>query len=158
MESKILNWIETFVEVPNEKLNGWSPCPYARQARLDNKIKIVNVENDNIFYDIITNLDSLNEGKDIVIYCIKDITAQRLDSVITELNRHRYNSNYVFLEDHPMVEEYVNGLKMNFGECTLILAQKLDKLNEASTKLKSKGYYDVWSAENLEDVVNWRTK
>lgn len=158
MESKILNWIERFVEVPNDKLNGWSPCPYARQARLENKIKIVNVENDNIFYDIITNLDSLNEGIDVIIFCIKDITVQRLDSVMTELNRHRYNSGFVFLEDHPMVEEYINGLKMNFGECTLILAQRLDKLNEASEKLKNKGYYDVWSQDNLEDVVNWRTK
>lgn len=158
MESKILNWIETFVEVPNEKLNGWSPCPYARQARLENKIKIVTVYSDNVFYDIITNLDSLNEDTDVVIYCLPNITVERLNIIVNELNSHRDKSGFVFLEDHPQAEEYVNDVKMNFGECALILAQKLDKLNEASKKLKSKGYYDVWSEQNLEDVVNWRTK
>ena len=30
------------------------------------------------------------------------------------------------------------------------------KLNEASTKLKEKGYYDQWSEDDLNFVVNWR--
>ena len=28
----------------------------------------------------------------------------------------------------------------------------------ANRKLKSKGYYDCWSQENLEDIVLWRHK
>ena len=36
----IERWVETFVEVPNHALGGWPPCPYARQARLNNEYEI----------------------------------------------------------------------------------------------------------------------
>ena len=62
----------------------------------------------------------------------------------------------VALEDNPNDEEFVNGVHMNFGECIIVLVQRLSKVNEASTILKKKGYYDTWSKENLDDVVNWR--
>ena len=46
---------------------------------------------------------------------------------------------------------------MNNGKYAIVFIQKLDKLNEASDYLKSKTkYYDVWSQENLDDVVTWR--
>jgi hypothetical protein len=54
-------------------------------------------------------------------------------------------------------EENINGAKMNFGLCSLVLVQRLSKLNNASKVLKEKGYYDNWSKENLDDVVTWRT-
>ena len=66
------------------------------------------------------------------------------------------SKDIVALEDHPDDEEDVNGVKMNFGKCIIILVQRLSKINEASELLKKKGYYDVWSKENLDDVVNWR--
>ena len=61
----------------------------------------------------------------------------------------------IMLEWNDDVEN-VNGVKMNFGKCIIILVQRLSKINEASHVLKEKGYYDVWSKENLDDVVNWR--
>ena len=64
--------------------------------------------------------------------------------------------DYVVLEDHPDKLEYVNGVNMNFGKCGLLLIQKLSKLNEASSQLKAKGYYDHWNQQVLDDVVNWR--
>ena len=158
LEEKIYHWLETFVEVPNDKLNGWSPCPYARQARLDKKIKIVEGDSNSVFYTVFCHIDSLNEGYDVIVYCFdKSIDPNYFSLMTSELNKYKHNTGFIFLEDHPDVEEYVNGVKMNFGECALILAQKLDKLNIASEKLKQKGYYDVWSIENLNDVVNWRT-
>jgi hypothetical protein len=66
--------------------------------------------------------------------------------------------NYVILEDHPDSPEYINEVNMNFGECGLLVIQKLDKLNKASEQLKEKGYYDVWSQQDLDDVVSWRYK
>jgi hypothetical protein len=64
--------------------------------------------------------------------------------------------NYVILEDHPNDEEYVNGVKMNFGLAGLLVVQKLDKLNTASEQLKAKGYYDKWDQAALDQVVSWR--
>jgi hypothetical protein len=62
----------------------------------------------------------------------------------------------VVLEDHPDSEEFINGAKMNFGECGLMILQQLSKLNTAADQLKQKGYYATWSDENLDQVVNWR--
>ena len=159
-EHKLYKWLETFVEVPNEKLNGWSPCPYARQARLENKIKLIPLSINNIFYNIFIHLDSLYEQYDVIVYYIKadQISVDMLTDVTQELNHFKDKSGFIFLEDHPDNEEFINGVKMNFGEYALILAQRLDALSEASVKLKNKGYYDTWSNENLEDVVIWRNK
>jgi hypothetical protein len=38
---KLNQWLVDFVEKPNSLLNNWSPCPYARQARLSNQIHVV---------------------------------------------------------------------------------------------------------------------
>ena len=43
---------------------------------------------------------------------------------------------------------------MNFGKCSLVLVQRLSKLNTASTILKKQGYYDEWPDANYDDVVN----
>jgi hypothetical protein len=38
IEADIRKWSHEFLEVPNDKLNGLPPCPYAKQAWLDNKV------------------------------------------------------------------------------------------------------------------------
>jgi hypothetical protein len=65
-------------------------------------------------------------------------------------------TDYVILEDHPAAPEYVNGIKMNFGLCGLLVIQKLSKLNNASDKLREQGYYDHWDQKALNEVVTWR--
>ena len=37
---KLLKWMEEFVEKPHPSMGNWPPCPYARQARLNNNIDI----------------------------------------------------------------------------------------------------------------------
>ena len=39
--NSITQWMETFVEVPHPSFGNMPPCPYARQFRLQNKIKII---------------------------------------------------------------------------------------------------------------------
>ena len=41
IQLKLNQWLVDFVEKPNPLLNNWPPCPYARQARLSNKIHFV---------------------------------------------------------------------------------------------------------------------
>ena len=38
VEADIRKWSHDFLEVPNKKLNGLPPCPYAKQAWLDDKV------------------------------------------------------------------------------------------------------------------------
>jgi len=40
VKTDINRWIEEFLEIPNLALGGWSPCPYARRARLDKAYEV----------------------------------------------------------------------------------------------------------------------
>lgn len=149
----LTQWLVTFVEQPNPLLNNWPPCPYARQARLNNKIHIVfdsplEIEN------YVTFLDNY----DVVVLCFDHavFSASQIELFTKHINSILMWEDYVVLEDHPDSEEFINGVKMNFGKCGLMILQRLSKLNMASDQLREKGYYETWSEENLDDVVNWR--
>jgi hypothetical protein len=150
-------WMIEFIEKPNPLLGNWSPCPFARSARINNKISFQFSEVDGLYTTIKSSLPLLDE-KEVIVICF-DHTM--LDAITTQEHVEAFNKelmpkNYVILEDHPDAPEYVNKVKMNFGDCGLLILQKLDKLTTASEQLSSKGYYDVWSKDELDSVVNWR--
>ena len=154
IRNELIEWMINFVEKPNPMLGGWAPCPYARSARINNKISIQFSD------DLSTTKNSLPllEENEVVVICFDHtkIDPVTLQEVVKQINSELMPNNYVVLEDHPDAPEYVNKIKMNFGKCGLLVLQKLDKLNEASHQLSSKGYYDTWSESELDEVVNWR--
>lgn len=159
IRDQLYHWLENFVEQPHPSLGNWPPCPYARQARITNKMEIVFAESD-ILATVNDSLPLL-ETKDVVIVCFDHtrIKAEFLETLVDYFNKDfLMPDNYVVLEDHPDAPEILNGVTMNFGHCGLLLLSKLDVLNGASVQLRSKGYYDHWPKENLDYVVNWRFK
>ena len=150
---KLEQWLVEFVEKPNPLLNNWPPCPYARQARLANKIHIV--------FDSpleISRYVPFLDDYDVVVLCFDstEYSSSQIELFTRHINSILIHKDYVVLEDHPDSEEFVNGAKMNFGECGLMVLQRLSKLNTAADQLREKGYYNTWSKENLDEVVNWR--
>jgi hypothetical protein len=152
MKDDIQKWLDDFVTQPNPLLNGFPPCPYARAAIVDY------VETDHVSNSLEHLLENWND--DIQVVCLytatENYTPEGLSYIVKEFNKVAMPKDIVALEDHPEDEEDVNGVKMNFGKCIIILVQRLTKVNEASELLRKKGYYDTWSKENLDDVVNWR--
>jgi len=151
MQKEIQKWIEKFVSKPNKLLNGFPPCPYARTAL----IKYVETDHVNMLFDIMLEW---NDDVEVVVLHTptENYTPEGLRFIVNKFNQIAMKEDIIALEDHPDDVENVNGVKMNFGKCIIILVQRLSKINEASHVLKEKGYYDVWSKENLDDVVNWR--
>jgi hypothetical protein len=147
------HWLVNFVEQPNPLLNNWPPCPYARQARLTNKILTVF----DCPLEIAQYTHKLSEF-DVVILCFdhRAYSAGQIELFTKHVNSILMFQDYVVLEDHPNSEEFINGVKMNFGKCGLFILQRLSKLNTAADQLKSKGYYHTWSKQCLDEVVNWR--
>lgn len=150
---KLNQWLINFVEKPNPMLNNWPPCPYARQARVANKIHIVFDSP----LEIVQYISSLGTY-DVVVLCFDhaEFSSSQIELFTKHINSILMWKDYVVLEDHPDAEEYINGVKMNFGECGLMVLQRLSKLNTAADQLKEKGYYNIWSKENLDQVVTWR--
>ena len=155
----LLTWMQDFVEKPNPLLNNWAPCPYARQARISNAIEIVFSDSHQLIPTVERSL-ALLESKDVVIVCFDHTTigVDELTELVKVHNSIIMPRDYVILEDHPDDPEILNGVKMNFGKCGLLLVQKLSKLSAASEQLREKGYYNTWPDENLDAVVNWRDK
>ena len=153
IQQELNTWLINFVEKSNTLLGDWPPCPYAKQARLNNQI--LTVFDSPLNYELYLN----QIGKyEVVIICFDHIkfSASQIELFVKHSNSVLMWKDYVILEDHPDAEENINGVKMNFGLCGLLIIQRLSKLNHASKQLHHKGYYNTWSDENLDDVVNWR--
>lgn len=152
-------WMINFVEANNTQLNNWAPCPYARAARVSNMIHTVFATVPELVQVVRESIDTL-ATKDVVVVCFdhNDISPEHLQEFVQGMNNMLMPLDYVILEDHPDAPEYVNGVKMNFGLCGLLVLQKLSKLNTASDRLRSQGYYDHWDQKALDEVVSWRSE
>lgn len=153
IRQKLQHWLVNFVEQSNTLLDNWPPCPYARQARLANKIHTV-FDSPLEIAQYIKHLADY----EVVVLCFdhKKFSANQIELFTQHVNSILLWQDYVVLEDHPDSNEFINGVKMNFGECGLMILQRLSKLNTAADQLRNKGYYATWSEENLNEVVNWR--
>lgn len=157
MIEDIKKWIEDFVSVHNTRI-GHVPCPFAKQAMLSEKILYVSGA-EHTLADLLDSLaDDWNDKYEVVVvYCPTQLyTPQELSKIVRQFNDVAMNKDLVALEDHPLDPELLNGETMNFGKCSLVLVQRLSKLNSASRLLKKQGYYDTWPDANYNDVVQWR--
>ena len=153
MKKEIEQWIDNFVSVHNEEY-GQIPCPYARAA------KVKYIETDDLGKSLADVINNWSDSHQVVcLYtATENYTPYNLNHLIMEFNAVAMPHDIVALEDHPNDPEIINGVKMNFGKCILVLVQRLSVINRKSLALKDQGYYDNWSEENLDDVVNWRFK
>lgn len=149
----LLSWMKDFVEQPHPSLGGWSPCPYARQARLSNNISIRPGQDP--YADCLSLLYD-EWPQEVVVFWYNQIDPHDFVYDVVRANEVLLAKNIVALEDHPNTEEIINGVKMNFGYCPIIVVQQLDKLTSASEQLKNKGYYHTWTQTELDNIVTWR--
>lgn len=151
----IVNWIADFVEQPHPKLNNWSPCPFARKARLDNKIKIRRGRDP---YADLMNFVKL-EPYDVVIfvYDATTISAQEFERQVYSVNKTFLTTrNLIALSDHPDSPEIVNDVSMNQGTYALIFIQDCEKLNQSAESLAAKGYYQDWPEDYMQSLFSFR--
>jgi hypothetical protein len=124
VERDIRTWSKDFLEVPNAKLNGLPPCPYARKAWADNKV---------VF--------SINTGIDGLLQSIRSFDGHDYDIVVW--------AN----EDLPDME-YLDGLCTDdsLSYC-MVFVQKLSKLDDAALYLEKSNYYEHFPDDVYEALV-----
>jgi hypothetical protein len=165
LQQDLETWIYNWVSVYNENLQA-VPCPFAKQAYVDNKILIHQVEPvtgysaaELIYYNLDQATQHWPADKEVIVLGCNPamITAEELADTVADCNSELLETRgYVALEDHPAAPEVVAGETMNQGLWALVLLQSKEKLNKASAILERQGYYKSWSKENLADVVDWR--
>ena len=154
----IIHWMETFVEVPHPSFGDMPPCPYARQFRLQNKVKII--ECGQIIWDEckFQMLEWSDEWEAVILAStsVAQTSPKHLSQNIMKLNKEFRHQDLVALEDHPDDKEIIDGVTMNHGDLVLVVIQRLKRLNQFSKNLQKTKYYHRWSDDNLDDVVRWR--
>jgi hypothetical protein len=157
MESKefLEKWILESLSKPHAILNDLPICPFAKNAYLENKVKILEVTD--YVSEITSELTVWDDSYEVIVFvCPDDVVASDFTEQVESLNNKFTPHNLVLLEDHVELEEKINDLIFNNGKYNIVLVQRLDKLNQAAEKLHKTAYYANWPKEYYEQVVSWR--
>jgi hypothetical protein len=151
------DWIVNFLDVPQAVLNNIAPCPFAKTALINNKIKFI-AGSDSVIQDMLminSQWDSEYEG--VVLIYPKDIDLEKFVSSVDYVNQQYYQYNGLLaLEDHPQIPETIANLRFNNHKYAIVIVQYAEKLRKASEMLSKRGYYKNWSQSDLDAIVNWR--
>lgn len=157
VQKDIANWIENFLEVENSDLNDWSPCPYARSARLKNSYEV------RIGYEAYEDLMEISKtglnGKEVIIYAYPRnfYTPDEFADIIDKVNQgFLLPVDLIALDDHPDHLEQVNEVCFNQGEYNLAMVQSLSDLNTRAKSIAKQGFYDHWPEEYLKELFKHR--
>ena len=153
----ILYWSETFVEKPHPALGGWPPCPFARQARLNHKVKVmIGIDP---YYDMKSRASWGMGDHEVIVYAYDPAVwlYEQFSTALKDANQEfLLGRDLLVLEDHPAAVEDINGVIMNQGKYALSLVQSLSKLNVQSKLLAQKKFYHNWPDQYLEELFSNR--
>jgi hypothetical protein len=150
-------WITNFLEVPHPALGGFSPCPYARSARVKNSYAVYLGADP--YYDLKNRGRQGMGNKEVVIYVYdpKEWTHEMLAGSIELVNKEvLLPRDMLALEDHPDDIEMVNGVCMNQGTYAMAMCQSLSDLNTKAALMASKGFYHTWPEDYLQALFRHR--
>jgi hypothetical protein len=156
-KTDITTWIEEFLEVPNPALGGWSPCPYARRARLDGAYEVR--PGQDVYWDLAPlswkGIDPLQVV--VYVYDADTVDPKKFTQAVDLANRHyMVPYNLIALLDHPGLPETVNGVSLNQGTYALVLVQSLPDLDQKAAAVGRKGFYDTWPDAYLKELFQHR--
>lgn len=157
VKADIESWIENFLEVPHPALGGFSPCPYARSARVKNSYAVY--LGTDPYYDLKIRGRQGMGDKEVIIYAYdpQEWNHEMLSGSIELVNKEvLLPRDMIALEDHPDDVEMVNGVCMNQGTYALALVQSLSDLNAKSKLMASKSFYHNWPEEYLQGLFQHR--
>lgn len=155
-QEDILQWIRDFVEVPQEALAGWPPCPFARVARLKNLLDIRAGDIDP-YVDLRGITDMAGLDVIVQVYDPGEFDSSEFNELVDSANSaFLAGRGLIALADHPQDIEEVNGVRMNQGQYALVFVQDLHKLNGHARQLASRGFYDLWPRDYLQVLFKGR--
>lgn len=159
VERDMERWVMEVLDVPHAALNGISPCPFARQAWLAKRYRLV--EAGDLMSDLLGTPDAWEDGCDLVIYVFdpaSPIDASWLGETTRQANISLMPRGYMALEGHPDIPESVLDCDMNQGTYAYAIVQPLDKLSKGKASLIGRGYYENWPADMMAQIVEMREK
>jgi hypothetical protein len=159
LQTNIESWILDRLSTRSEVFNGLPPCPYAKAAWIDGKVKThyldgkfplqthIPAEIENYTYHWPKSCEVVVLGFDPL-----GILPAHLSEILDDCKLMLSKRGYTALEDHPFEREEVQGIWLNNGTWALVLIQPTEKLVEARQWLETKNYYKNWDPSYKESV------
>jgi len=162
IEADIRKWSHNFLEIPNVKLNGLPPCPYAKQAWADNKVTFsINTGIDGLLeavrvfdthdYDIVVwASETLPDIKYLDGFCdgmneLMSVAGIDLHLMVFHPDYNAEQAGLDFLIEDDIVDE-------SLTYC-MVFVQKLSLLDDAALSLEKSGYYKHFPEDTYEALV-----
>ena len=145
---EVEDWINETISKPNKIFGNLPPCPYAKKAWRDKKVKVTCDR-----AVLMEDYAKLKSGElDLIMIIQQDANVDELYEFKHYLENN-LGKDYVVLEDHPELKEEVGDMNLNFGKPVLFV-QNRDKLNEARKFLESTDYYKNFEKEYKDDILS----
>ena len=121
---------------------GFAPCPFAKKAFKDNKLKIIEC-GDDLWKEVAKQSKDFDSRYSVII-CTQEEPNQTYEQV---------ESACMALNDWFSINQldvWVLAFQTNF---TMVFVQKLSELDDASQKLEKMGYYENYEPEDYVKLI-----
>tara|TARA_R100001015_G_scaffold18490_2_gene11779 strand:- start:2476 stop:3063 length:588 start_codon:yes stop_codon:yes gene_type:complete len=155
------NWITNYLDIPNEYYNGIKPCPFAKKAWFDNKVKVILGHKE----EVLMELDDWDDKHQLVAVIFKDF--EGLDDWCQSLNPELSKEDLYLMAHEPLDEdEYEEGdptlTSESWGKVTdevygWVFIQRLSEVCKYSDILSKQDYYKDLPADFLAYVDSRRS-
>jgi len=135
-KSFINDWIEEYISVAQPEYGDQPPCPYAKTAWINKKVDVQYIDTPNLrdFWETVsTQIINFDGSYEVVIVGMPTdeevITIDQLAGAVDSLN------SYLNVQGKDI------WLLNMYSAYTIVLIQKVSKLDDASKSLETKNYY-----------------
>lgn len=159
--AEMMQYLQTFVEVPHPAFGDLPVCPFARKARLDDAILF------RVYPFILESLATSSDFMDemvafsqdpnhtilIVIHPQKEaLSVSAMVDFVTALNRHLAPLDLVGFGGHPQDPFHIQGVHTRRSPYPHLSIQSTPYLQEVTPPLRKTAYYQHWTPEDLAAV------
>lgn len=161
--AEIQQWSRQVLDRPSDHYNGLPPCPFARKAWADRKVKVTFGDKK----EVIKQCLGWDESLDLLIVVTEDWEWGDIDEWCEGENEQLSDDDLTlmaFVPDSNAVppgqpeEELEDWDPLIDEPYAMVFIQRLSAVNAASDKLERQGYYKNCSAEFLEYVTTRRER
>lgn len=152
VRAHIRRWVDETLSVPSPLFNNLPPCPYAREALLNNRVDIRCVDGAELL-GAVAKLQQTWDDKHELILLASDpatITPEALIAGIEGANPLFEASDLVCFFDHPRCEDPKYIVTSANGEYVLVGVQRLGNFLKAAKPLYKKKYFEQARKQYLD--------
>lgn len=145
-----------FVELPHRELGYLPVCPFARKARLENRIRfeVLALTRENVLALVPSFLEN---SKLQVMTCIHPrkhgLSWAEVRELVEVLNPSLLAVNLMALGLHPDDPFNIDGLYTRREPYPNVQIIRLEEGERAHESIRNSGYYDLWTESNLRDCL-----